>query len=59
MNKKILWSLGIAIPALTALVLSKAIVQPEVNLFSTGLTPNTLIIVGQIFLLWAIFKKHI
>ena len=59
LNKKWFKALGISIPLLSALVLTGIFVKPETNLFSTGLTINMIIVVGQIFILWAIYRNHI
>jgi hypothetical protein len=59
LNKKWLNALGISIPVLTIIILSGIFVKADSNLFNTGLTPSILIIAGQLFLVFCIWKKHI
>ena len=59
MNKKWLYSIGVSLPLITALVLSGIVVKPELNLFNTGITIGHILVVGNLFLGWAIYKNHI
>lgn len=64
LNQRWYYSLGVAIPAVTILLLwgvLKVVFQVDVNtnLFNTGITPGFVIGAANLFLTWAIFKKRV
>jgi hypothetical protein len=59
MNKSWMYSLGVGITLVTAIVLSGIVIKVDTNLFNTGITPGVILMVANAFVSYLIFKKHI